>query len=203
MSGMRRMEASCAPTSYPGAHSRTGGFHAQAVAFNCRFTFEKPGQTYILPADEIYVMDSGMAAILGSSMDPLARSKGKTLVLDVATSHTLGAALDGEEIAGFFEYHTRDISLDRLDYLLQKLADGELEHEKILEEGGHGAYTRKAFGFDAVEIIVSTGPKRSLVEGSKLPITPGAPLGDNMMTGTVGLLEAIRKRKGLKPISYI
>jgi hypothetical protein len=33
--GMRRMEASCAPTSYLGAHSRAGGFHAQAVALNC------------------------------------------------------------------------------------------------------------------------------------------------------------------------
>ena len=157
----------------------------------------------MLPTDEIYVMDSGMAAILGSSMDPVARSKGKALVLDVATSHTLGAALEGGELSGFFEYHTRDISVDRLDYLLQKLADGELEHEKILEEGGHGAYIRKAFGFDAVEAIVATGPKRRLVEGSKLPIAPGAPLGDNMMTGTVGLLEAIRRRNGLRPISYI
>ena len=157
----------------------------------------------ILPADEIYVMDSGMAAIQGSSMDPVARSKGRKLILDVATSHTLGAALDGEEIAGFFEYHTRDISVDRMDRLLQELADGELKHEKILKEGSHGAYTRKAFGFDAVEIIVSTGPKRRLVRDSKLTIAPGAPLGDNMMTGTVGLLEAIRRRNGLKSISYI
>jgi hypothetical protein len=30
----------------------------------------------------------------------------------------------------------------------------------------------------------------------------GAPLGDNMMTGTVGLLEAIRRHKGLEPIEY-
>ena len=157
---------------------------------------------HMLPADERYVMDSGMAAILGSSMDPLARSKDKVLVLDVATSHTLGAALEGEEIAGFFEYHTRDISVDRLDDLLRQLADGELAHERILQEGGHGAYIRKAFGFDAVEAIVSTGPKRSLVAGSRLPIALGAPLGDNMMTGTVGLLEAIRRHKGLKSISY-
>jgi len=28
-------------------------------------------------------------------------------------------------------------------------------------------------------------------------------LGDNMMTGTVGLLEAIRRKKGLNPISYL
>ena len=39
------MEASCAPTNLMRAHSRTGAFHAQAGAFNCRFTFEKLGQT--------------------------------------------------------------------------------------------------------------------------------------------------------------
>ena len=155
-----------------------------------------------LPAEEIYVMDSGMAAILGSSMDPRARSKQKVLVLDVATSHTLGAALEGEEIAGFFEYHTRDITVDRLDDLLRKLADGQLVHPQILKQGGHGAYTRKSFGLEAVEAVISTGPKRRLTAGSRMPITPGAPLGDNMMTGTVGLLEAIRRRNGLEPISY-
>jgi hypothetical protein len=62
---------------------------------------------------------------------------------------------------------------------------------------------RKAFGFQAAEIILATGPKRSLVENSRLPIVFGAPFGDNMMTGTVGVLEAIRIRKGLKPISYL
>ena len=157
----------------------------------------------VLPADEIYVMDSGMAAILGASMDPRARKSENVLMLDVATSHTIGAALEGEEIAGFFEYHTKDITPERLDVLLVDLAEGKLEHKKILEEGGHGAYIRKAFGFQAAEIIVATGPKRKLVVDSKLPIEFGAPLGDNMMTGTVGVLEAIRRRKGLKPISYL
>jgi uncharacterized protein (DUF1786 family) len=156
-----------------------------------------------LPADEIYVMDSGMAAILGASMDPRARQEKRVLVLDIATSHTLGAALDGDEIAGFFEYHTRDITLERLETLLRELGNGTLEHERILEEGGHGAYARKAFGFEAAEIIVATGPKRSLMENSRLPIIRGAPLGDNMMTGTVGLLEAIRRHKGMKSISYV
>ena len=156
-----------------------------------------------LPADEVYVMDSGMAAILGASMDGLARSKERVLVLDVATSHTLGALLEGEEICGFFEYHTHDILLERLETLLVDLADGELVHKQILEEGGHGAYVRKAFGYRNVEVIVATGPKRSLVENSRLPIVLGAPFGDNMMTGTVGLLEAIRRLKGLKPIRYL
>ena len=156
-----------------------------------------------LPANEIYVMDSGMAAILGASMDPGATKKEKIIILDVATSHTLGAALEGGEISGFFEYHTRDITLEKLEALLVGLGDGELVHKQILEEGGHGAYIRSAFGFQSTEIIIATGPKRSLIANSGLTIALGAPLGDNMMTGTVGLLEAISRYKGLKTKSYI
>ncbi len=156
-----------------------------------------------LPAKEIYVMDSGMAAILGASMDIQARSKKKVLLLDIATSHTLGAALDGDEIAAFFEYHTHDITLKRLESLLVELAEGRLKHEEILAEGGHGAYYRKALGFQNIELILATGPKRLLLKESQLPVVMGAPFGDNMMTGTVGILEAIRRRKGLKPIEYL
>ena len=152
----------------------------------------------MLPTEEIYVMDSGMAAILGTSLDPVVCRKERILTLDIATSHTVGAAIESGEIAGFFEYHTKDISLDRLESLLIELTNGKLQHKKILEEGGHGGYIRKAFGFEVVEIIVATGPKRSLIKNSRLPIVYGAPLGDNMMTGTAGVLEAIRRRKGLE-----
>jgi len=153
-----------------------------------------------LRAREIYVMDSGMAAILGGTLDPQAISKERIIVLDLATSHTLGAALEKGEIAGFFEYHTRDMTLQRLESLVIELAEGQLVHEKILQQGGHGAYVRKAFGFDCNELIVATGPKRRLIEKSRLPIRPGAPFGDHMMTGTAGLLEAIRRRKSLNPV---
>jgi len=156
-----------------------------------------------LPAAEVYVMDSGMAAILGASLELRAKSKQKLIVIDVATSHTVSAALDGGEIAGFFEYHTHDITRERLEHLIPLLADGKLKHDQILKEGGHGAYIRKAIGFEAVEMIIVTGPKRRLVENSRLPMVWGAPFGDNMMTGTVGLLEAVRRRKGLDPISYV
>ena len=148
-------------------------------------------------------MDSGMAAMLGGSMDVLAKHKQHVLILDVATSHTVGAALFDDEIAGFFEYHTSDITLARLEQLMLDLCDGKLEHGQVLREGGHGAYVRKVFGFDAIDVILATGPKRRLVEASKLPMAYGAPFGDNMMTGTVGLLEALRRRKGLAPINYI
>ena len=157
----------------------------------------------VLPAAEVYVMDSGMAAILGGSMDVLARGRQRIVILDVATSHTVGAAVIGDEIAGFFEYHTADITLARLEQLLVELCDGQIEHRRILEEGGHGAYLRKRLGFKDVDVIIATGPKRGLLADSKLQIAYGAPLGDNMMTGTVGLLEALRRRKGLAPISYL
>ena len=156
-----------------------------------------------LPAAEVYVMDSGMAAILGASLDGKCRQKNPVLVLDIATSHTVGAAMAGEKISGFFEYHTQDITLAKLEGLLRDLADGRLSHEQILAEGGHGAFLRRAVGFSDVEVIVATGPKRKLLAGTQLPIEFGAPWGDNMMTGTVGLLEALRRRKGLEPIIYL
>ncbi len=155
------------------------------------------------PTAEVFVMDSGMAAMLGGSMDVLAKQKQHVLILDVATSHTVGAAMLGDELAGFFEYHTSDITLARLEQLMLDLCEGKLEHSQILREGGHGAFVRKSFGFDAVEVIIATGPRRRLVEGSRLSMEYGAPYGDNMMTGTVGLLEALRRRKGLAPINYI
>ena len=155
----------------------------------------------MLPAAEVYVMDSGMAAILGASQDVLVKDKNKIFILDVATSHTVGAAMSADEIAGFFEYHTVDITLERLETLLQNLGEGKLEHRQILSEGGHGAFMRKAIGFGDDDVIIATGPKRRLVENSSLPIVFGAPLGDNMMTGTVGLLEAVRRRMGLAPIN--
>jgi uncharacterized protein (DUF1786 family) len=156
-----------------------------------------------ISTDEIYVMDSGMAAILGGSMDLLARDRDRIVILDVATSHTVGAAMMGDEIGGFFEYHTHDITLERLEELIVKLCDGKLAHHQVLAEGGHGAYLRKAVDYQSIEVIIATGPKRRLVALSKFQISFGAPWGDNMMTGTVGLLEALRRRKGLEPIDYI
>ncbi|MDZ7695804.1 MAG: DUF1786 family protein [Deltaproteobacteria bacterium] len=156
-----------------------------------------------LPAGQVFVMDSGMAAILGASMDPRATDRERFMILDMATSHTLGAALERGEIAGFFEYHTRDIDVGRLEALIKGLAEDALDHAQILQEGGHGATMRKAAGAEAMDLIITTGPKRRLAAPSRLPLFWGAPLGDNMMTGTVGLLEALRRRLGLSAISYL
>jgi uncharacterized protein (DUF1786 family) len=156
-----------------------------------------------LPTRNVYVMDSGMAAILGASLDPTVMHLQTFMVLDIATSHTVGAVVSGGELQGSFEYHTHDITLERLEQLLLDLPEGRLEHARILAEGGHGAYLRAAVGYDAVQAIVATGPKRRLLSPSRLPITWGAPWGDNMMTGCTGLIEALRRREQLEPIIYI
>ena len=153
-----------------------------------------------LPTRKIYVMDSGMAAIAGASMDASAQDKKIVMVLDIATSHTVGAVLRRDELLGSFEYHTHDITLKRLEGLLHDLPDGKLDHQRILAEGGHGAYLRKAPGFDRIEAIVATGPKRRLLAASSLPITWGAPWGDNMMTGCVGLLKAVMHKESGRPL---
>ncbi len=156
-----------------------------------------------LPTDRVYVMDSGMAAILGASMDASARPLERIIVLDIATSHTVGAAMEKDLISGFFEYHTRDITPHRLEELLRALSDGKLSHNTILKEGGHGAYIRGAFGFENVQLILATGPKRFLMKNSSLPIHPGAPWGDNMMTGTVGLFEAMKNKEKIGPVDIV
>jgi len=149
-----------------------------------------------MPTAEVYVMDSGMAAVAGARLDPTARSLSRVLVLDVATSHTVAAALENGNLLGWFEYHTGDLSCEGLDRLLPQLADGELDHDRVLAGGGHGATVLRAMGFDAVQAIVATGPRRALMEASRHPVLWGAPLGDNMMTGTAGLLDSVRRRRG-------
>jgi uncharacterized protein (DUF1786 family) len=156
-----------------------------------------------LDADEVFVMDSGMAAIIGASQDVQIKGKDPVIVLDIATSHTVVATLSGGQPAGFVEYHTRDLTLSRLEELIVDLADGRIDHSAVIAQGGHGAWLRQAVGFTNVQAILATGPKRRLLAESSLPIIWGAPWGDNMMTGTVGLLEALRLRKGLGQILYL
>jgi uncharacterized protein (DUF1786 family) len=156
-----------------------------------------------LNAREVYVMDSGMAAMAGAVQDRQAHGKAPVIILDVATSHTIVAVMEHEQVAGFVEYHTRDITLERLESLIVDLAEGRLSHDRILAEGGHGAYLRKKVGFSNIQAIIVTGPKRRLMTGTRLDVCWGAPWGDNMMTGTVGLLESLRRRMGLRKIDYI
>jgi len=151
-----------------------------------------------LPTEGVYVMDSGMAAITGAAQDPHAAEAG-CVILDIATSHTVGASLRGREVLGIFEYHTHDVTAAVLDDLLTGLTAGTLSHEAVLARGGHGAFIRQALACDGPCPIITTGPKRRLARDSRFDLIWGAPWGDNMMTGTVGLYTALARRLNQDP----
>jgi uncharacterized protein (DUF1786 family) len=155
-----------------------------------------------LPTYAVYVMDSGMAAITGAAQDPRAAESG-CVVLDIATSHTVGASLRGQEVLGMFEYHTHDVTAAVLDDLLTGLTAGTLSHEAILVQGGHGAFMRQPLDGDEPYPIIATGPKRRLARDSRCDLIWGAPWGDNMMTGTVGLYTALARRLNRDPAGQI
>lgn len=151
-----------------------------------------------LPQQEVFMIDTGMAATLGASLDPHLRGCRHCIAVDIGNSHTLAAMVSEGLIAGFFEFHTDNLSPEALDVLLVRLGNGDLEHHEVIAQGGHGAYVRSCPGFDRVERIVVTGPRRgAFLQRSGLELCEGAPLGDNMMTGASGILEAINRRRGL------
>ena len=153
------------------------------------------------PCEKLFMMDTGMAAIVGASLDPQVLSNKPCIVSDIGNSHTLAAVLDQGLVGGFFEYHTNSVTAEKMDSLLVKLGDGDLSHEEVLAEDGHGAYIREVPGFDGIDTIVVTGPRREeVMSGTEIPHREGAPLGDNMMTGTAGLVACIGRREGIDVI---
>ena len=154
-----------------------------------------------IPCDKLYMMDTGMAAIVGAALDPQAVSSKRCIVSDIGNSHTLAAVLEEGLLGGFFEYHTESMTSGKMEALLVRLGNGDLRHREVLAEGGHGAYIRTAPGFDRIEKIVVTGPRRrEIMAGVSLPYLEGAPMGDNMMTGTAGLLACIARKEGLEEV---
>jgi len=147
---------------------------------------------------KVFMMDTGIAAIVGASLDPQVRSCTHYIVADIGNSHTLAAVMSEGQLGGFWEYHTDSITPQRMEDLLVRLGNGDLRHRDVVAEGGHGAYIRTVPGFEQVEKMVVPGPRRhEIMDGTSLPYVEGAPFGDNMMTGTAGLLECIVRRENL------
>jgi len=151
-----------------------------------------------IPHDKLFMMDTGAAAIVGASLDPQLKNCKHCIIVDIGNSHTLAAVLSDGLIGGFLEYHTDGLTPKLMEELLINLSNGTLTQEEIIVRGGHGAFVRSCPGFDKIEKLVVTGPRRNeIMRGTPLQYLEGAPLGDNMMTGTAGLLESINRRERL------
>jgi uncharacterized protein (DUF1786 family) len=158
----------------------------------------------------LIVMDTAPAAILGADFDSVVASRRNKIVCNIGNFHTLAFRLGEKGIEGVFEHHTGEIDLQKLESLLQRLADSSLKHEDVFNDMGHGAlmYSQEKFQFgnDDFDVVV-TGPRRSmfragdhkpqtmddrqssLVNGHLRPYF-ATPFGDMMIAGCFGLLAA-------------
>ncbi len=145
----------------------------------------------------LLVMDTAPAAILGATLDPVVRARGRVLAANIGNFHSLAFRLNGDQVEGVFEHHTGLIDQEKMDGLLRKFAAGELTHQEIFGDHGHGALIQEDTPYDLEEgdfNIVVTGPRRNLMRGSSLRPYFAAPFGDMMLTGCFGLLAAAGER---------
>jgi uncharacterized protein (DUF1786 family) len=150
-------------------------------------------------------MDTAPAAVLGAGFDPVVATRRQKIICNIGNFHTLAFRLGEKGIEGVFEHHTGEIDLQKLESLLQRLADSSLKHEDVFNDMGHGAlmYSSEKFEFEKDEFdVVVTGPRRSMfrtVDDGRLTMDHGqssivpyfaTPFGDMMIAGCFGLLAA-------------
>jgi uncharacterized protein (DUF1786 family) len=136
----------------------------------------------------LVLMDTGAAAVLGSSLDRVVAAHPHRLAVNLGNSHTLAFHLADRRVLGLFEHHTSLLSLARLEALLEGLISGEMAQGEVWEEGGHGSLIMKRRGDP---FLVATGPRRSLLSTSQLNPYLAAPFGSMMHVGCFGLARAV------------
>jgi len=140
-----------------------------------------------------FVMDTGTAAFSGALLDPVVASHQKdgVLLVNVGNQHTLAAMMKGERIWGIFEHHTGLLTPERLSDYLQRFVQGKLTNEEVYNDNGHGcAVVPGAPGPESFTFAAVTGPQRHLAE--KIGYF-AAPYGDMMLSGSFGLVAAVKR----------
>ena len=146
----------------------------------------------------LIVMDTAPAAILGATLDPVAATRERKLIVNVGNFHTIAFRLGPAGIEGVFEHHTGEIQRPALEKYLRALADGSLKHTDIFDDMGHGAliYGSQGLSLGAGDFdILVTGPRRSMflsAQPDPHSLRPyfAVPFGDMMLAGNFGLLAA-------------
>ncbi|UCG45056.1 MAG: DUF1786 domain-containing protein [Candidatus Bathyarchaeota archaeon] len=148
-----------------------------------------------LPHAKVLVMDTAPAAILGCLKDPTIQKIKSALVLNVGNCHTMATLISEGKISALMEHHTRRLSPSMMQQLLGRFTEGELTDEQVFQSGGHGSfYLADALSAQETEVVVATGPNRNILTDTNLGAHFAAPAGDVMMTGTMGLVEAVKRR---------
>lgn len=135
----------------------------------------------------IVLMDTGAAAVLGLSLDPAVARHKSRLAVNMGNSHTIAFNLRDDNVLGFFEHHTSQMTREKAERLLLGLSSGTITGQEIREDGGHGGLV---FERSENTFITITGPRRSVMSGSRLNLYFASPFGSMMLTGCYGLLKA-------------
>ncbi len=140
----------------------------------------------------LMLMDTAPAAVLGATLDPRVGSavEGGALVANVGNFHCLAFRLGPRGIEGLFEHHTGEVTREKLDNFLAALADSTLQHQDVFDDMGHGALVYEPRSMPAPRFLAVTGPRRSLMRGSRHQPYFAVPYGDMMIGGCFGLLRA-------------
>ena len=133
------------------------------------------------------LMDTKFASIAGMCFDEIAKELNSYIVIDIGNGHTTAASIENGKIQGVFEHHTSSLTGESLERYIRRLASGEITHEEVHEDFGHGAHVLNPIS--EIEKVIVSGPKRELIEKTNLDWHHAAPGGDVMMTGTVGLIK--------------
>jgi len=140
----------------------------------------------------LLVIDTGVAAVLGTLQDEEVVRHDEQLIVNMGNSHTIAFNLVDGLIKGLFEHHTGMLNAATLDSLITRLAQGVLTSEEVYDGGGHGALVVNRDG--GKPFIAITGPRREVLAGSSLKLYRAVPHGDIMLTGCYGLVKACALR---------
>ncbi len=140
----------------------------------------------------LLLIDTGIAAILGSLQDKEVAQHDHLLIANMGNAHTIAFHLLHGLIEGIFEHHTRFLDAATMDSLIKRLAQGMLTNEEVYDGGGHGALV--VHGDKQRPFVATVGPQQDVIAGSSLKIHRAVPHGDSMLTGCYGLVKACALR---------
>jgi len=142
-------------------------------------------------AEEIWLMDTGAAAILGSLEDLLVREateNGGSMLVNVGNQHTIAFLVAGDRVYGVFEHHTGLLTKQKLNDYLKSFQERSLTNAEVFEDHGHGCAIlpeAENYKFDFISI---TGPQRKLAANMGYLAVPH---GDMMISGAAGLVRGV------------
>jgi uncharacterized protein (DUF1786 family) len=144
-------------------------------------------------SEPLFVMDTGPAAILGALEDTRVHAMQSVMIANLGNFHTIAALLEGREIRGLLEHHTGELTKAKLEGYLEALAAGTLSNQAVFDDMGHGALQVGAAAAPP-ELLTVIGPRRALLDRSRLHPYLAVPHGDMMLAGCFGLLRALAER---------